>query len=153
MWPSITSATRRRRALRPAADFDQWSRAPPHAVADPSNESVSRAQRHQAQLYPGTQPAEPKQDLIRSIQVDPCQILIGPRKNLHAPARVRRARPGVPGRLRLVRRGDARCDVAMAVTPAPAQDVSAMLTTPPVHDFGCHLELGAVFAAVPDQRP
>jgi hypothetical protein len=91
--------------------------------------------------------------LAGSNQVDLCRISIGPCKNLHAPGSSEARPGGVPGRLRLVCRGDARCDVATAVTPAPAQDVSRMLTTPPVHDFGCHLELRAVFAALPDQRP
>src|SRR5262245_34769439 len=50
-------------------------------------------------------------------------------------------------------RHDACRNVIMAVTAAPAQDVPRVLATPPVDDFWCHLEPGAVFVAVADERP
>src|SRR5262249_61388934 len=50
-------------------------------------------------------------------------------------------------------RHDACRNVIMAVTAAPAQDVPRVLATPPVNDFWCHLEPGAVFVAVAGGGP
>src|SRR5450755_2699159 len=43
---------------------------------------------------------------------------------------------------------DACCNVAIAITTAPAQDVSRMFTTPSINGLRRHLELKAVLAAI-----
>src|SRR5690349_10177045 len=49
-------------------------------------------------------------------------------------------------------RRDPGGDVAVAVAPAPAQDVRSVLAAPPVDNLGCHLEVLAMLAPGPDQR-
>src|SRR5437868_1510164 len=43
-------------------------------------------------------------------------------------------------------------DVAVAVAPAPAQDVRRVFAAPPVYDLGRHLEVLAMLAPGLDQR-
>src|SRR6266566_3963205 len=43
-------------------------------------------------------------------------------------------------------------DVAIAVAPAPAQNVRRVFTAPAVDDLGCHLEVLAMLAPGLDQR-
>src|SRR5215471_14454423 len=59
---------------------------------------------------------------------------------------------GPRGGLRAGDGHDPRGDIAVTVTPAPAQDVSRMFAAPPVDHLGGHLEVRVVLAAVFYQR-
>src|SRR5258708_20223137 len=57
-----------------------------------------------------------------------------------------------PGGSCLQGRRDPRGYVAIAITAAPAQDVSRVFTAPTGNHFRCHLKLVAVFVAFSNQR-